>query len=733
MANNKTPPGAQWGATESEWRHFIDILGPAAEDLLPVVSNPNGTISPLSHMKEIGKTPSLYNKDRFVVGIPKWTEKRTDAKDHARWMKEPDYGLCIQTRLVRALDIDVPDEDQSMHITATVMRELELADIVLPMRYRNDTGKCLLAFQMPGDYAKRILKVQGGAVEFLATGQQFIALGTHPSGTRYEWFPGLPAEIPLIPPAVFEAIWLKLEQEFSIEPTLLVREGKKPTELRVPPATQDSLAAHLEVNGWVRSIMRDGRYNITCPFEHEHTTDTGESATQYFPAGTGGFAQGHFRCLHAHCASRSDADYIAAVGYDEADFEALPALEGAGGELEELPGFKRDKKGAIESTIDNVVKAVASPLFTSFELGFDTFRDEIMVTPRGEVAWRPFTDPDYTRLRLVLENRGFKAVGREMIRDAVGFVAEAHRFDSAITWLDGLAWDGQPRIDRFLPAYLGTDDTPYTRAVSRYIWTALAGRVLEPGCKAEMVPVLIGEQGTLKTSSVQAMAPAPEHFTEIELDVRDTDLARKMRGKLVGEIGELKGLFSRDSESIKQWLSRTHEEWTPKYKEFAVKFPRRLLMIATTNEEEFLADPTGERRWLPVRVARCDPDAVSRDRMQLWAEARGRWLAAGVDFREAERLAKLVHGEHKINDSWEATVAAWLDAGDEFEGVEGGARWKREWPLADVFKGALNMDAKTVKRADEMRLGRVMVQLGFKRTFKWEGGKNVRYWVHGNA
>jgi predicted P-loop ATPase len=57
-----------------------------------------------------------------------------------------------------------------------------------------------------------------------------------------------------------------------------------------------------------------------------------------------------------------------------------------------------------------------------------------------------------------------------------------------------------PRVATLLLGYFGTEDTPYTRAVGRYTWTALAGRCAEPGVKADMVPVLIGLQGAGKTT-----------------------------------------------------------------------------------------------------------------------------------------------------------------------------------------------------------------------------------------
>src|ERR1700676_3125949 len=94
-----------------------------------------------------------------------------------------------------------------------------------------------------------------------------------------------------------------------------------------------------------------------------------------------------------------------------------------------------------------------------------------------------------------------------------------------------------------------------------------------------------------------------------------------MRGRLVIELGELRGLHSRDSDSIKAFISRTHEEWRLLYKEHNTVFARRFLFFGTTNRDEFLADETGERRWLPLKIGKCDPDGAAADCLQLWAEA----------------------------------------------------------------------------------------------------------------
>ena len=75
------------------------------------------------------------------------------------------------------------------------------------MRFRENSGKCLLAFELPGEYGKGVLKVAGGIVEFLANGQQCVVAGAHSSGARYEWQGGLPDVVPAVSAEAFEALW----------------------------------------------------------------------------------------------------------------------------------------------------------------------------------------------------------------------------------------------------------------------------------------------------------------------------------------------------------------------------------------------------------------------------------------------------------------------------------------------------------------------------------------------
>ena len=315
-----------YGATPEDWAHFELILG-VGEDLLPVVSDPSATISPNSKMKSLGKTPSLFNRSRGVVGVPDWTAVRAGPDDLSKWAQVPEYGICVQTRSVRALDVDVTNPEEADRIRAA------LAHLGLPCRSRSNSSKFLLAFTLPGDYFKSVIKTQHGIIEFLATGQQFVAVGAHfnsdgkPSGARYEWANGLPDAIPALSAAQFEKVWTELQLQFGVEPATASKATVAKSVKLQEANENDETARHLLASGYVLSTERDGKLHITCPFEHEHTGVSADSATTYFPANTGGFVLGHFKCLHAHCANRTDADFRQELGIVNDDFEDLTEVK----------------------------------------------------------------------------------------------------------------------------------------------------------------------------------------------------------------------------------------------------------------------------------------------------------------------------------------------------------------------------------------------------------------------
>lgn len=730
-----------YGATPDDWGHWDLVLG-LSEDLLPVVCEPGLTIAPTSKLVTYGKVPSRFDRAGHVVGFPKWTSHRASPHDLATWSQDPRLGICLQTRSVRAIDVDVDEPtlaDEILHFLIARMPGL-------PVRRRSNANKFLTVIRVDGERPKQTLQTAHGMIEFLGTGQQCLVAGSHPSGARYVWLCGLPTEIPTLTPEA----WAELQTALAVRFDATRNGWSEPRATRVGSGVpvsatpvEDPLVEWLTDHYWVRD-QAPGVLHLTCPWEAEHTTpNTDPTATSYFLAGTGGFNTGHFRCLHGHCAQRTDAEFRAAVGYADHEamigFEALvddyttlqydpdsePVVQGTHPHPLDGPHFDRDRKsGLIKPLLQNVVKALSDPDFCGHRLTRDDFRDVLMLDDR------PFKDPDYTTLtlQLVTPTHRFVAIPSEMLKQAVAYVAERQAFDSAISWLRTLpAWDGVPRIDTFATRYLGVPSTAYSRAVSRYWWTAHAGRVLVPGVQADIAIVLISTQGTGKTSSIKAMVPHPDEYVELSLLDRDEDLSRAMRGKLIGEIAELRGLNSRDLESIKAWISRQREEWVPKYLEFSRTFPRRLVLVGTSNQEEFLADETGNRRFAPLVVgARQDRDGIARDRDQLWAEAAVVFETEGVCWQEAERLAKLEHSQFEVKDPWCDTIYDWLHE----PGLQASAPADREFlRMEDVLKFAIGLDVRHIKPFEQLRAGKILHQLGFARVNKRVDGIVKKVWT----
>lgn len=725
----------QYGATLEAWHHWGTRLG-LASHLLPVVCNPGATISPDSNVAALGKTPSRYNFRREVAGFPKWTQFEADLKDIGKWESEPDYGICVQARAVRAIDIDVPASHAAGKIEAAIREALP--HIVFPRRYREKTGKVLLPFLYAAPMPKRVIPVEGGVIEFLGDGQQWVAEASYIANNtagrrkegRYLWDGGWPTELPLLSDDDLEGLWSELVMFFATgDPKMArVRRAGAGESTAGRPGVEDPVLEHILKYWEVREIGRDGQTYIRCPFDEEHSSDSGPTETVYYPAGTGGYERGHFKCLHAHCMDRSDADYIEAMGFvqDLSDAPELPALvEEEKREIEPAAPARyiTDKQGRKENRPYNHLLFLRSDA-CGIRLAYDAFTDNIIwcraSEAEGREEWREFKDEQYVQIVRQMDRHGFVVLQPAAIRPSVHEAAKQNPVDAAQVWLERLPkWDGVKRVGRFYADYLGTEDTTYANAVGVYMWSALAGRVMDPGCKADMVPVWVGEQSLRKTTAVEALVPHESMYAPLDLAHRDEEAARKMRGKLVIEFEELRGLQSRDSEAIKAFITRKVEEWTPKFKEFNTSFKRRCIFIGTHNPKNgFLSDDTGERRWLPIDVGetlpKLDIDAIVRDRTMLWAEALDIWRREGVVWEPAERLAKEEHRKFKQHDSWNAAVWAWLN---EDDALANGKPIDRPygWTAEDALVGALGYRVREIKMGDKQRMGRVLSDVGCLR------------------
>ena len=762
-----------FGATAVEWSHFGKL---ACDHLLPVVSNPAAPLRPDKPLRALGKVPSIYNHNRQAVGLHQWTTREPSiALNIEAWAKELDYGISIRTGDVCAFDCDVPDVQLSHEITTAFEDGAGVARGSLPRRGRRAAdggtqGKTLIAFRVLWDgesqRTKRSFKVEaldGGKpwlVEFLAKGQQFIAAGTHPSGQRYEWEGGLPKAFPTLTAAQVNTGWEAVYRRFGI-PESDARASGRSRPVGDDLDVDDPVAEHL-LEHWEHYGIHGGKLYIACPWKADHSNpdQANESEAVWFLAGTRGERKGHFDCRHTGCQGRGDTRFFAAVGYKPVrakDFEDLTQAEDAielyerlapsaspkSKELKAerkaladvrslpLPGFNRDGQGRIECSLENLTRALNAPQAVGCWIAWDEFRAELVYAER-EGEWQSMTDAFQVELAIRIERLGLKEqIGADKLRRALIHVGDANRMDSAIIWLTEVVpeWDGVPRIHMLWSRYIGTKDTPYTRALGSYCMTAQVDRILNPGCQVDYVPVLISPEGYRKTSVIAAIAPARELFSGFRLDKDFDGLSRQMRGKLVGELAELRGVSARDGESVKDFITKRDEEWTPKYLEHNVTFARRLVFYGTTNDYEFLKPHMGERRWLPVEVLReADIEAIEHDRLQLWAEAREVFLYdGGQQWQAVVGLADEERGPFREHHRWADRVNAALG---EPRDIEGGPTLRETGvTTGEMLTGCVGIPAGRVSKRDEMDMGECLKACGMVRDRVWRDGKTHRLWV----
>lgn len=710
-----------YGATADEWRSAEN--SPLMPWIVPIISNPKVPSSPASKAMRNGrgKVPSEKNAKGEAVGLRNWTN-RTGNKDLSAWENDPDYGFGV--RLGRgglvAVDCDCDDRGISENIREMLFSAVKAAP---PLRRRgNARWACLLRLSGRECAQKRRYALPVGILEILGDGQQLACAGTHPSGARYEWEGGAVGDVVETGIDSLEAFCSTIEAVYG---------GASPIKPRVIGETfeaSDPLADWLRETGKVHGEGREGELYIDCPWKDTHSDKGNETSTVYFPIGSNGFAAGGFKCLHAHCTGHGMADFLAvckADGYTETKAEDYPDLSEthaiAKTTLQALMEFRNEKTGKIDPCLQALELAMSDPLFCGYEVAFDTFAaGEMVRQPGGE--WEPIDDAFMSAMRTTLESRGFRTPKKQDVTDKVIEIAKRSKFDSMADYLVANIppWDGIQRVSGFFADYCGAESGEWARAVSLYTFTALWARAscTDPdGIKADITPVLVGKQGTGKSTLARILALNDKWCGDLDFSLSNPDRARAIRRKTVVEIPELGGMRKREQNEVKAYMTQKTDEWTPKFIEHSRVAARRCIFIMTTNDYEFLTDETGNRRWAPVDVGRIDREGVKRDILQLWAEGRELYRQHGIMFDDVERLQEEVNHKHATIDPWAESIAAWIaDNPDE--------------PLTsrNIAEHALRLNYAYMRKKDANALARVMRSLGYDRDKRRIDGKPINVW-----
>ena len=294
--------------------------------------------------------------------------------------------------------------------------------------------------------------------------------------------------------------------------------------------------------------------------------------------------------------------------------------------------LERDKGGNPLPTIDNFLQVLEhDPLLRNLGM-FNEFTKRMEVN--GLMPWNakgdvrrpgsPWSDADQSGFRYYCEKK-YRLKSKDAARDAVTNYYTKRAYHPVREYLQSLTWDGTERIETLFIDYLGAEDTEYVRTGTRKMMVAGVARIMKPGCKWDYMITLTGKQGIGKSTLFSRLSKG--WYDDSLTNVSTKDACEQVQGVWIVEMAELTATRKADVEGVKQFISRQVDSYRKAYGEYKNDYPRQCIFVGTTNDDAFLRDRTGNRRFWIVEVGRqaaphdiwdeLTPDVVD----QMWAEA----------------------------------------------------------------------------------------------------------------
>lgn len=325
---------------------------------------------------------------------------------------------------------------------------------------------------------------------------------------------------------------------------------------------------------------------------------------------------------------------------------------------------------AVKSaTIDKFYEILRTdPAFAGFRYNLHTDAREVL-TEDGKVM--PWDKTQEAKVRFYIE-KTYNIHNREKLEDALFMFFASKQYNPIIDYISEIQWDGKPRCETFLHDILKAADLPYVREVSRLIFAGGIHRLYNPGCKFDYMPILIGAQGCGKSTASRWLALQDIWFSDsLKKFDGSKESVESMYGAWIVEIGELSALKKSESEEIKAFITRQTDKYRKPYASTPTDNDRKCFFIGTTNNQQFLTDKTGNRRFLPVHVS-SDIDYLWEHEQEIkeyirqcWAEAKAKrdqkemrpYIADKEIRMQAEQAAK----DAMLDDWRESSIRAMIE------------------------------------------------------------------------
>ena len=232
--------------------------------------------------------------------------------------------------------------------------------------------------------------------------------------------------------------------------------------------------------------------------------------------------------------------------------------------------------------------------------------------------------PVYVKDRLLRAE--VKGVTKSTICDCLDVIADERRYNPVLEMLKSQQWDGIDRISEYLDI-IGLTDPFYQTLVYKWLVQCVAMACNDPRTpqSADGALVYQGAQGVGKTSSLREIVPNQAWFKGgADLDPKNKDTIIQATSCWICELGELDRVTKREQAPIKAIITAEFDNYRAPYAHKAVRRPRRTSFCGTVNQEEYLADVTGNRRFWTVKLTSVDLEKLfslsAQWKIQLWVQ-----------------------------------------------------------------------------------------------------------------
>lgn len=394
--------------------------------------------------------------------------------------------------------------------------------------------------------------------------------------------------------------------------------------------------------------------------------------------------------------------------------EHKPETDETGNQRDWMRMVQRTASGEPLSNVTNALICLRNDSTLKSMLTYDKLLSSPMAVHSDPV---PLTSDDITDIQERMQLAGLRRMSKEVCQQAIVRRAKETSYHPLLDAWNKLEWDGIERVGRAAITYLGAADTEYHREIVAMFLRQMVKRVYEPGCKADYMLILEGEQGRAKSRFCEVLAGGPRYFSDCCPDLdKGKEVSQHLRGKILIEFAEM-NLYSRaDINHHKEFLTRTHERYRPPYEPAEVDEPRQCTFIGTSNKTVYLRDETGNRRYWGLTIGKIDIDALIRDRDQIIAEAIDDYRRGLPTFPNAKLERDVIEPEQEAryeDDPWLEQVSQYLV----------GLKSTTIVAIATASSG-LDMPVNRVDNAVQARVSRILRKLQWisKRT------KTKRWW-----